>query len=92
MGGLLKKTLAPSPQPMKENKCGLTSKRQHRPCLITPLTWTNSILFTRSLGPLWGPTSSWRLFVHPDFIHRALRALRPRDTREILLGALEKYS
>ena len=46
------------------------------------------IITTRSLGPLWGPTSSLRPFgpaLGPsgllDFVLRALRALRPCDPR-----------
>ena len=39
------------------------------------------LYYTRSLGALWAPTSSWRPFGPLDFILRALRALRPCDPR-----------
>ena len=37
--------------------------------------------YTRSLGALRAPTSSWRLFGPLDFVLRALQALRPCDPR-----------
>ena len=39
------------------------------------------IYYTRSLGALRAPTSSWRPFGPLDFVLRALRALRPCDPR-----------
>ena len=46
------------------------------PTIQCQLIWT-----TRSLGALWAPTSSWRPFGPPDFVLRALWALRPCDPR-----------
>ena len=40
-----------------------------------------TVLFTRSLGALRAPTSSWGPFGPLDFVLRALRALRPCDPR-----------
>ena len=37
--------------------------------------------YTRSLGALRAPTSSWTPFGSLDFVLRALRALRPCDPR-----------
>ena len=37
--------------------------------------------YTRSLGALRAPTSSWTPFGPLDFVLRALRALRPCDPR-----------
>ena len=39
------------------------------------------LYFTRSLGALRAPTSSWRPFGPIDFVLRALWALRPCDPR-----------
>ena len=47
------------------------------------------IYITRSLGALRAPTSSWRPFGPLDFVHRALRALRPCDPRPSDLIALD---
>ena len=40
--------------------------------------------YTRSLGALRAPTSSWRPFGPLGFVLRALRALRPCDPRPFL--------
>ena len=39
--------------------------------------------YTRSLGALRAPTSSWRPFGPLDFVLRALRAFRPCDPRKV---------
>ena len=46
-------------------------------------------VYTRSLGALRAPTSSWGPFGPLDFVLRALRALRPCDPRNVAFNLID---